>query len=279
MKIKLWGTRGSVPVSGPGFAKYGGNTACLEVRLNDNNILIIDAGSGIRELGESLTEEDLGKELNMIVTHSHWDHIQGFPFFKPLYRKGTVIKISGCSKVDTKLHDIFDRQMESSYFPVSLDAISAEMDFLDQCVNDTTIGDALIKSIEVNHPILCHSLKIIEDSKTFVFMTDHEIHQRDGRLDYKDTVEFVKDVDCLIIDAMYLDEEMPQKRGWGHSSVNEVARLAIDANVKSLGLYHHDPVREDKVIDEMEARCKMILNSNGTHISCFAAYDRQEISL
>jgi phosphoribosyl 1,2-cyclic phosphodiesterase len=270
MKIKLWGTRGSIPVSGPAFMKYGGNT-------NDDSRLILDAGTGIRELGESLTDEDLRKELFLIVTHSHWDHIQGFPFFKPLYRKGTKITIGGCPKVDVKLHQIFEHQMEKQFFPVELDSITAEVVFLDECIKDLKIGDAYIQALEVNHPILCHSVKIIEDGKSFVFMTDNEINQKNAKLDYKDMVAFVKDVDCLIIDTMYLDEEIEQKRGWGHSSISEVAKLAIDAQVKSLGLYHHDPVREDTMVDNIEAKCKKILKSNGLIIPCFATYDRQEI--
>ncbi|UCE79292.1 MAG: hypothetical protein JSV13_01265 [Nitrospiraceae bacterium] len=144
---------------------------------------------------------------------------------------------------------------------------------------DTKIGNVYIQAIEVNHPILCHSVKIIEDSRSFVFMTDNEINQENPKLDYEDMLEFVRGVDCLIIDAMYLDEEINKKRGWGHSSVSEVAKLAVDANVKSLGLYHHDPGRGDDMVDEMESRCKKILNNNGLDIPCFATYDRQEISL
>jgi phosphoribosyl 1,2-cyclic phosphodiesterase len=279
MKIKLWGTRGSLPVSGPAFMKYGGNTPCVEVKLNDGSMVIIDAGTGIRELGESMTDEDLRKELFMIVTHSHWDHIQGFPFFKPLYRKGTKIRIGGCSRVDIKLHQIFEHQMEKQFFPVAMDSFKADVVFLDECIKNSKIGEAYIQAIEVNHPILCHSVKIIEDNKSFVFMTDNEINQKNAELDYTDMAEFVRDADCLIIDSMYLDEEIEQKRGWGHSSVSEVAKLAIDAQVKSLGLYHHDPVCDDTMIDTMEAQCKKILKRNGLNIPCFATYDRQEISL
>ncbi len=279
MKIKLWGTRGSIPVSGPLFKKYGGNTACVEVTLNDGRIIIIDAGTGIRELGESLTEKDLSKELFMIITHSHWDHIQGFPFFKPLYRKQTSITVGGCPLVDTKLRQIFERQMEKMFFPVPLDSLAADVVFLDECLNDSKINGIFIKALEVNHPVLCHSVKIIDDSTSFVFMTDHEINQENPKLDYEDTVEFVRNVECLVIDAMYLDEEINEKRGWGHSSISEVAQLAIDAQVKSLGLYHHDPGREDNMVDEIEDRCKKILQKNGLDIPCFATYDRQEINL
>jgi len=276
MKIKLWGTRGSTPVSGPQYVKYGGNTPCVEVRFNDGNILIIDAGTGIRELGESLIEEGFSKELNITITHSHWDHIQGFPFFKPIYLKEARIKIRGYISTAKKLKQILATQMEKTYFPVPLDALASEIIF-DESVDNWNIEEALIKGIEVNHPSLCYAVKIIEDNKSFVFMTDNELGQKESKTDYKDFVEFVRDVDYLIHDTMYLDEEMSEKRGWGHSSLGEVTKLAIDANVKNLGLYHHDPTRTDDQIDEMETRCRQILKDNGSNTLCFATYDRQEL--
>lgn len=279
MKIKIWGTRGSIPVSGPKYVKYGGNTPCVEVRTNDGNILIIDAGTGIRELGESLTKEELSKQIKMVITHSHWDHIQGFPFFTPIYLKGTRIEIRGYLSATKKLKKILSTQMEQTYFPVPLDALSSEIRFTDTCIDRWTIGDAIIKSIEVNHPNLCHAVKIISKNKVFVFMTDNELGQKEPTTDYEDIVEFVRDVDYLIHDTMYLDEEMPQKRGWGHSSIEEAAKLVIDANVKNLGLYHHDPIRTDAQVEEMEARCKQILRDSGSNTLCFATYDRQEFIL
>lgn len=279
MRIKLWGTRGSIPVSSPKYVKYGGNTPCVEVRFNHDKILIIDAGTGIRELGESLIEENFSREINMIITHSHWDHIQGFPFFKPIYLKKTKINIRGCLSASKKLKQILANQMEKTYFPVPLNALSSEIRFIDECVDSWKLGEASIEGIEVNHPSLCYAVKITEDNKSFVFMTDNELYQENPNTDYETLVEFVKGVDYLIHDTMYFDKEMSEKRGWGHSSVGEVAKFAVDADVKNLGLYHHDPTHTDDQVDEMERRCKQILKEKGSDILCFATYDRQEIIL
>lgn len=279
MKIKLWGTRGSIPVSGEQYLKYGGNTPCVEVRFNDNNILIIDAGTGIRELGESLAEEHFSKEIYMVITHSHWDHIQGFPFFKPIYFETTEIKIRGCLSTNKKLKEILANQMEKTYFPVPLDSLASKINFKDECISEWNIGSASIEGIEVNHPTRCYALKITEDNKSFVFMTDNELGQKVPKTDYKKLVKFINNADYLIHDTMYFDEEMSEKRGWGHSSVREAAKLAIDANVKNLGLYHHEPTRTDEQVDEMEVECKQFLKENGSKTVCFATYDRQEIIL
>jgi phosphoribosyl 1,2-cyclic phosphodiesterase len=276
MRIKIWGSRGSIPVSGEIYRMYGGNTTCLEVRLDSGEIIIIDAGTGIRELGNSLTPEDLEKPLYMLFTHSHWDHIQGFPFFTPIYNKKTRLMVYGCLSVTKSVSDILSFQMEKAYFPVPLEGVPSKISFTNECIKNLSIGDAKIDAIENNHPNQCHSLKITENGKTFVFATDNELSQKEPRTGFSEFVEFVENVDCLIHDCMYSDDEIQDRNGWGHSATSEACQLAAQGRVRRFGIFHHDPDRADAEVDRMLSLCKAQLPEE-MHV--FGSADHQVIHL
>ena len=255
MKITFWGTRGSVAVSGRKYSKYGGNTTCVEVLLSDGKIVIIDAGTGIRELGNKMIKEKACFP-HMFITHSHWDHIQGFPFFKQIYDKKTHIKIYAPHSTNKSLEQAFNVLMQEGYHSVPFSNLSSKIEFLNTGLEPLKIGNAKIETIMTNHPGACYSIKITEKKKTFAFMTDNELFPAHPKTSFKDFVEFASGADLLVHDCMYFHKEMKIKRGWGHSCDTEVARLAIEAGVKSLGLFHHDPERSDSEIDKMVISCK-----------------------
>jgi len=276
MKIKIYGARGSISVSGRKYLKYGGDTTCIEIRTDSGELIIIDAGTGIRELGESLSKEDKGKIIHMFFTHAHWDHIQGFPFFAPIYRAETRINIYGCLNSSKPIQQVLATQMDKTYFPVPIEKLPSTIKFVEGCICNMEIGSATIYGIENNHPALCHSVKIVEDGRQFVFMTDNELGQDKQGTSIGEFADFAKNADCLIHDCMYLDEEIESKRGWGHSDVSEVCDLANRAGAKQLGLFHHDPGRSDKDVDRMVSLCRAKLNSG---IQVFGVVQQQEIEL
>ncbi len=276
MRIKIWGARGSIPVSGEQYLKYGGNTTCVEIRLRNGEIIIIDAGTGIRELGSSLTEEDLDKTLHMFFSHAHWDHIQGFPFFSPLYREKTRLNIYGCLSVTRGTAEILSSQMDRTYFPVPFHSLPSRIEFFSDCIKDMVINDARIEAIENNHPVLCHSIKVTENEKTFVFMTDNELGQREPRTEFQEFVKFAQEADCLIHDCMYLDEEIDAKQGWGHSAISRTCELVSRSGVRNFGVFHHDPERSDREVDKMVSRCAAILPPE---TNVFGVEDHQVIEL
>jgi phosphoribosyl 1,2-cyclic phosphodiesterase len=246
MLFKFYGTRGSVPVSNPEVKKYGGNTTCLYVEASSEDIIIIDAGAGIRELGQELIKQHRTK-LNLVFSHYHWDHIQGFPFFAPIYSKETQLHIYGPAE-EVSADKALSYQMIMPYFPTDLSKIPAKLSFhkLDRALS---IGSINISTIVNNHPNHTRGFKFVENNKSFAFLTDNEVRAKDGKTSYDDFVDFVKNTDLLIHDAQYTEEVYKTKIGWGHSTYSQVAELAHDAGVKELMVTHHDPFSTDKFID------------------------------
>lgn len=279
MKIKFWGTRGSIPAPGPDTVKYGGNTTCVEVRLKDNTLLIIDAGTGIRKLGLSLIKENI-TQINLFLTHSHWDHIQGFPFFAPAHFPSVEIDIFGRPPAYSKLKELLADQMEYRYFPVNFDDLKSKINFIEIYKNKFTINNATMHIIETNHPGATHALRIEEDGANFVFLTDNEIHPPTlPKNPYKDFVNFSFKADLFVHDAQYTPEEMSNKKGWGHSSYDQATQLAIDARVKSFALFHHEPEHTDKDIDAILMKCKRIIKKQKSSLKCFAAKEESKIEI
>jgi len=283
MKVKFWGARGSIPVPGPRTVKYGGNTSCLEVELPSGKRIILDAGTGIRELGNAPEYKEDGLDINIFLTHYHWDHIQGLPFFRPAYLPNNTIKIMGIEHPDLHIKEIISTQMEPIYFPVSMTYLKAEIEFDVLWERSIELDDALIETIEAKHPGPTLSYKISCNGRSLVYMTDNELDRK--LVDKKGTnrklldrvIDFVQGTDLLIHDAQYSDEEYPQKIGWGHSTWQDAAWLAIEAGVKRLALFHHDPERSDRQVDHFVEGCNKELALKTTSISCWGAMEGLEI--
>ncbi|MFC1838507.1 MBL fold metallo-hydrolase [Thermodesulfobacteriota bacterium] len=278
MNIKIWGCRGSLPTPGMKTVKYGGNTTCVEVRLADGTIIIFDAGSGIRKLGKELVKEQNISELYLYLTHPHWDHLMGFPFFAPAYMERFKIHVRGGPKAKQSLREYLSHQMEAPYFPVRFQSMKAEFDFTQSAPKRRTIGRAEIVPIILSHPNGCYGFKIIEEDKIFIFFTDHELgFKHEWGLDYKKYLDFCKGADLLLHDAQYTDEEYLFSKGWGHSTFNSVTDFSIKAEVKRLGLFHHDPEHDDESMDRFEVYCRKRIKDAKSGVDCFAVMEGMEL--
>lgn len=281
--IKLWGTRGSTPVSNPNCMRHGGNTPCLSIETGDE-MVIIDAGSGIRELGIHLMSSNIRK-LHIFIGHTHWDHIQGFPFFTPAYVPGYELVIYGASGFGKNMKSIFKGQLDSDYFPVQLEDMHSKMEFKTLTDSPVRIGDVDIFWNLVNHPGATIGFKIGIGDKRIGYITDDEFLQgytgtpRNIPIDdkivepYRKTVEFVAGVDILIHEAQYTNDEYPAKVGWGHSSVSNACLLAKLAGTKKWIVTHHDPMYDDDFLTRKLVLTKQILQELECPIEVENAFD------
>lgn len=264
MEIQFWGVRGSLPTPGPDTAQFGGNTPCLEIRSENEPLIILDAGTGIRKLGMKILGKPEISEIYIFFSHTHWDHIQGLPFFAPLFSPKYTIKLYGPVHYSKNLEEILSLQMEYTYFPVRVAELAADISFHDLSEQSFQVG----KNIElttkyVNHPVVCLSYRLTKDGKSFVYLTDHEPYRNifddgdeqgreEGRLVAEEQsqalIEFIEGADLLCVDAQYTPEEYKSRLGWGHSSTDLAYKLAKDAGVKEMVLFHHDPDRTDTAL-------------------------------
>ncbi len=279
MKIKFWGVRGSVPVCGKNFIKYGGNTTCIEITDKKGNILIVDCGTGIRNLGKKILKKRIRK-IHIIFTHQHWDHVLGFPFFAPIYDKRNQIIITGSSYSTDELKALVSKIMQPPGFPVKFEEIDAKFEFLPMCRDGCFINNIKIIPIELSHPNGGLGYKFIENGKSFVVLTDNELkYTHPGGRSFDEYVSFCEDADVVVCDADYTDEEYKKRRTWGHSTYTQACELAVKANIKTLYLFHHNQDRADKDLDLIVKKCKKILKSTNKKIQCFAAKEGDEIKL
>lgn len=270
MYIKCWGSRGSIPVSGKKYLKYGGDTTCLEIRTKSNDIIIIDAGTGIRRLGNLLIDENKNK-YHFIFTHAHWDHVMGFPYFKPLYSRHAKFRMHRCPFHDEFVESIISKVMAPPNFPVKYSDIRAELSYEEACPVEFEIGSVKVVPIAISHPNGGSGYKFIENGKSFVFLTDNElgfIHP--GGLPYKDYVKFSLGADLLIHDAEYTPKEYKTFIDWGHSVYTDVLNLAFEAGVKKLGLFHLNQERTDREMNKIVKACGKIIAEKGSSMECFA---------
>lgn len=277
MRIKIWGCRGSIPVPDRRMIKFGGNTTCVEVDFGAR-VLIIDAGTGIRRLGEELVRRKQS-EIDMILTHSHWDHIQGMPFFLPMYSNNTLINIHGCTNSYKNLKDILAGQMSHEYFPVSFADLKAKISFTEVCSNVSQVAGHTVRTIQTNHPMATYGVRVETGKSVFVFITDSELNSAEPITKFEEFVEFCRGADLLIHDAQFTDEEYPKRIGWGHSTFSRVFELAKKAKVRQLGFFHHDPSREDKELQLIEKRYKQQCAQEGCKIKIFAVKEMSEFKL
>jgi len=259
MKVKFYGVRGSLPVCGREFEKYGGNTTCIKVvRENVNRIAIIDAGTGIRNLGKEIMQEGVSQNvINIFFSHFHWDHIQGLPFFAPAYNVNQKIGILAMGRKGKikDLKEIFSLQMQKDYFPVDLETMGAKFEFLTYGDSETFYG-AAVKTVAQHHlqDGGSYGFRVDDDSRSMAVCTDLEhLNGIDQNI-----VNLAKDADLLIHDGQYTSEEYKKFKGWGHSSYEQAVEVAIQANVKRLIVTHHDPDHNDDDLDAMEKKCQSL---------------------
>lgn len=279
MEVRIWGCRGSLPTPGPESVRYGGNTTCLEIRLRDGTVIIIDAGSGIRLLGERIAEAKDQKDICLLLTHGHWDHLHGFPFFRPAYMPGFRIKVIAGATEEVDGLKYLSHQMKPPFFPVRFEDLNADFVFEDWSRGKLKLASAEIIPIPLNHPDGGFGYKLIEDGKSFVFLTDNELFfEHSGGLKRQRYVEWCKGADLLLHDAQYGEKEYESRtRGWGHTTYLQATQLAIDSGVKSFGLFHHDPSRSDDMIDGLVEECSGLIRKSGLAIECFGARDGMKL--
>jgi phosphoribosyl 1,2-cyclic phosphodiesterase len=279
MEIRFWGTRGSIPSPGPTTLEFGGNTTCLEVVLRSGRRIVIDGGTGIRLLGQYLQTTVATIRIHLLLTHNHWDHLIGLPFFFPIYREDSEIQIDGWPLAYQAMQRVFDDHMGDGFFPVAFDELKAHTSFLNKISrNPLVLDDVHIDAMPLNHPQGCLGFRFREDDQTLVFITDNELGL-DGGYRFPDFVKFAQGADLLIHDAQYLPEDMPLHRGWGHSSYEEAVQLALEAGAKALLLTHHDPGRTDAQIRDIIKRARKQVQASGLKLTVDAAREGDLYSL
>jgi phosphoribosyl 1,2-cyclic phosphodiesterase len=282
VRIKFWGTRGTRPTPGRKTLRYGGNTTCLELRNKAGDLVILDSGSGIAELGATLSNGGV-LDTPILISHTHWDHIQGFPFFSPAFQPGTRITIVGPAGSIKSLQAAFEDQMDPAYFPLRLDQVPAELEFVERDAGQTfEMAGMEITPYQLNHPILTFGYRIEEDGRSLVFATDNELGfdlaetgtgaAGAAAADRAAIVEWCRGADLLIHDAQYSAEEYRTKVGWGHSSIEDVLTLADDAEAK--------PGHTDDDIDALvEAALGSHRQRRGADLVAFPAAEEQQINI
>jgi len=266
-------------VSGKEYLKYGGDTTCIEIRTQQGEIIIIDAGSGIRRLGNRLQAERRF-EYTLLFTHAHWDHLIGFPLFKPIYSRRTHITLFGCPYAQTPVREMISRIMAPPYFPIALADVHADLTYHEPSVEPFEIGAMRITPIPLSHPDEGAGYRFEEDGKSFVFLTDNELtYRHPGGLAYEDYCRFSQGADLLIHDAEYIEADYRNKKAWGHTVYRDALRLALDAGAAKLGLFHHNQDRTDQELDAMVEDCRKTIVLGGYRLDCFALHQEMEIIL
>jgi phosphoribosyl 1,2-cyclic phosphodiesterase len=285
--VTFWGTRGSIPTPGAQTARYGGNTPCVAVESPGGQLVILDAGTGIRALGVHLVEKQNGSvKVEILLSHAHWDHIQGLPHFKPFFAPGNTVRIWGTRQGTASLEAILRQQMDPAVFPVPLDALSAQLTVQQLEPREFTMGEFRVRTIKLRHPgtTLGYRLTPGTGGPSMAYVTDNELGPG-GHYDVpttwrRDFVAFLQGVDLLIHDAMYTPKELEVHRGWGHSTYEEAVTLAQEAGVKRLVLFHHEPEHGDEAMDELVAAARRFAQTRqGPLLEVLAAQEGMHLTL
>jgi phosphoribosyl 1,2-cyclic phosphodiesterase len=301
MKVKFWGVRGSVATPGQDTVRYGGNTPCVEVS-DEKNLIVLDAGTGIRPLGLDLMKRyPAGAAIqgHLFITHFHVDHIQGFPFFNPFYNQKNHFTIYGCEGAGKKLESIFMGQLSPEYFPVTLKEMPAELKFVQLTTRPVQVDGWTVSPTYVNHPGLALGYRLDKGGKRVSYITDNEpfrylLRQQGGQSDIfddlgrgaveleredKNLVDFVRGSDVLIHDSMYTIDEYKTKLSWGHSFTEFAVEVAVQAEVRQLVLFHHDPMHADADVDAMLKHARALAAKRAPKLQVLAAQEGYEINL
>jgi phosphoribosyl 1,2-cyclic phosphodiesterase len=285
--LTFWGVRGSIPTPGPATVHYGGNTSCIEVRA-DGEIIILDAGSGIRPLGLALADEFRDRALNvtLLISHTHWDHIQGFPFFTPAYQAKNTVRILGYEGARRDLAQTIAGQMESPYFPVALQEMPGNIVIEELKSWEFDIGAVRVRACRMNHPGITMGYRLFTSAGSIAYLPDNEPAgsqpveplQLDGQPS-TGIAEFVRGADVLVSDAQYDSHEYGAHTGWGHGCVEEVVKLAISAEVKRLFLFHHDPSHDDAKVAHMLEHARQFAAEKNAALRIDAAREGEVVAL
>jgi CheY-like chemotaxis protein len=291
LKIRFWGTRGSIATPGPATNRFGGNTSCVEMVTNAGQRFIFDCGTGARLLGmHMMAHAPKPIQATILISHTHWDHIQGFPFFAPVFVPGGHISVCGPNGAYNSLPDTLSGQMEYTYFPVKLSDLGAQLDYRELSEGENELDGVRIVTQRLNHPAVTFGYRIEADGVSVMYVCDHEpywenlwrsdaapgklssiLHAGDRR-----HAEFLLNADVVIHDAQYTPEEYPAKKNWGHSTHSYVTQIAAAANVKRLFLTHHDPTHDDQFLSKMEEQARAIAQAAGSSMQVSCAYEGLE---
>ena len=286
MQIRFWGTRGSIATPGPATLRYGGNTSCVELRSNAGTLIVLDCGTGAYALGEELVGNGSASHGHILISHTHWDHIQGIPFFAPLFAAGSDWDIYGPKGLRHSIRETLAGQMEHTYFPVAADQLGATIRYHDLVEGSFVVGDVQIVARYLNHPALTLGYRLQVDGATVVYCCDHEPHAAaaasgEAEITAHDRrhVEFLEGADLVIHDAQYTAVDFPEKVGWGHSSAEYVVRVCREARVRKVILTHHDPAREDDAVEKIVGNLRRDAAKTRSPLEIFAAAEGMVLNL
>jgi phosphoribosyl 1,2-cyclic phosphodiesterase len=288
--VTFWGTRGSIPTPGASTQKFGGDTSCVELRVGDT-VLICDAGTGLRKLGVELMRRSSPLVAHLFLSHPHWDHIQGFPFFAPVYTPTTLLHVHCVADGQERLRDLLSGQMEGDYFPVQFSDLGARIEQQDLVPGPNQVDGVTVRAMRLEHPGTSLGFAFEHEGAKVVYATDNEIDltfpdpdqvQKDleaPRPVPEALVDFVRGADLLIADGQYTDEEYPQKIGWGHARATTLVDLAVRAAVKQLAIFHHDPMQSDELVEAKVETCLARAKRLGGKLEIFGAREGFELRI
>lgn len=290
MILRFWGTRGSIATPGPSTIEFGGNTSCMELVTKAGSRFIFDCGTGARLLGNHLlTQKQRPITATLMLTHTHWDHIQGFPFFAPLFVPGNVFRVCGPPGANTSLPDVLSGQMEYTYFPVELAQLGAKIVYQDLTEGTHDLEGVRISAQLLNHPAIALGYRVEADGASVLYLCDHEPYweplwhsdAEPGRLESilhegdRRHAQFMIGADVVVHDAQYTPEEYPNRKNWGHSTWSYVTQIAAAAGVKRLILTHHDPTHDDAFLADVEQKAQELAQSMGSSMTVCCAREGQ----
>ena len=282
--MTFWGVRGTLPVSRRDSMRYGGNTSCLSLAFPDGRLLVFDAGTGIKALGDALTAARRSRlDARILISHPHWDHINALPFFAPFFSQGNQLEVCGPAHGDISMQDLISVQMDGVYFPITTREFAASVTYRDLAVGTVDLGGLRLTTTLLRHPGTCLGYRLDYGGRSICYVTDNELYPATHELHSEEYLErlvnFTRGADVLVTDCTYTDEEYPARTGWGHSCASEVADLAWRARVRDLYLFHHDPNHTDAIIDVKLAQARDVLQARGAATVVRAPVEYAEIEV